>query len=409
EIHVLSLSTSDLRVIQERLEKDVIFRFLVNGMNVLVQQVCGVYEKNKKPALRSGGTSCKKRKLRKLSKMWIMMRKSWRKGRLVGYLGNNEDMKMIKEAMHQINKGECSYSAYMGNSLEGRMDVRGQETTGADDPITRNEWNAFVEYIKALAATKRHGTSSISSKPIIIDSAASHHLISDRSLITDVKPTTGSVMIANRDRIPIEGVGNLKLFEKNSAAFYLRQFTSNLISLKRATVDLDCQVVFRPNEVEFQDLKTGQIIGRGDSKNELYHLQTTKIPKPFNSVCLSSTTDRIDSITWHARLGHPHARAIELILPTMSFNHLECEACILGKHCRTVFPASETIYDHCFDLVHSDVWTSPCVSRDSQKYFVTFIDEKSKYTWITLLPSKDRVSDAFVNFQAYVTNHYNAT
>src|SRR5690606_24148373 len=102
EINVLRLSKSDLRVIQERLEKDVIFSFLVNGIDVLVQQVCGVYEKNKKPALRSGGTSCKKRKLRKLSKMWIMMRKSWRKGRLVGYLGNNVDMKMIKEAMHQI-------------------------------------------------------------------------------------------------------------------------------------------------------------------------------------------------------------------------------------------------------------------------------------------------------------------
>src|SRR5690606_40823141 len=111
-------------------------------------------------------------------------------------------------------------------------------------------------YIEALAATKRQSTSSISSKPIIIDSGASHHMISDRNLISDVKATTGSVMIANGDRIPTEGVGNLKLFEKNSAAFYLPQFTSNLISVKRATVDLDCQVVFRPNEVEFQDLKT---------------------------------------------------------------------------------------------------------------------------------------------------------
>src|SRR5690606_4580262 len=272
---------------------------LVNGMDVLIQQACGVYEKNKKPACRSDGISCKKRWLRKLSKVWIMLGKSWRKGRLVGYLGNNVEMKMIKEAMPQINKRECSYSAYMSNSLEGRMDVSEQETTGADDPITRKEWNAFVEYIRALAATKRQGTSSLPSKPIIIDSGASHHMISDRSLISDVKATTGSVMIANGDRIPIEGIGNLKLFEKNSAAFYLPQFTSNLIYVKRATVDLDCQVVFRPNEVEFQDLKTGQIIGRGDSKNELYHLQTAKIPKPFNSVCLSSTTDRIDSITWH--------------------------------------------------------------------------------------------------------------
>src|SRR5690606_39403311 len=131
----------------------------------------------------------------------------------------------------------------------------------------------------------------------------------------------GSEMIANGDRILIERVVNLKLFEKNSAPFYLPQFTSNLISVKRATVDLDCQVVFRPNEVEFQDLKTGQIIGRGDSKNELYHLQTAKIPKPSNSVCVSSTTDRLDRMTWHAGLGHPHARASALIVPARSCHH----------------------------------------------------------------------------------------
>ena len=95
-------------------------------------------------------------------------------------------------------------------------------------------------------------------------------------------------------------------------------------------------------------------------------------------------------------------------MPSVSFESNNCEACILGKHCKTVFPTSTTIYENCFDLVNSDVWTSPCISRDNNKYFVTFIDEKSKYTWITLLPSKDRVFDAFMNFQNYVVNHYNA-
>ena len=235
-------------------------------------------------------------------------------------------------------------------------------------------------------------------------------MISDKSLLSDIKRSNnGSVEIANGTKIPIEGVGKLQLFGKDSDAFYMPQFASNLLSVRRATVDLSCQVVFKPNDVEFQDLKTGKVIGRGDSMNNLYQLQLDKISKPFDAWCLSSTTEETDSTTWHARLGHPHARAMELIFPNMSFNHLECEACILGKHCRTVFPTSTTTYEHCFDLVHSDVWTAPCMSRDSQKYFVTFIDEKSKYTWLTLLPSKDRVLEAFMNFQAYVSNQYNAS
>lgn len=79
------------------------------------------------------------------------------------------------------------------------------------------------------------------------------------------------------------------------------------------------------------------------------------------------------------------------MLPNLSYNYMECEACILGKHCKTVFPTIETIYEKCFDLIHSDVWTSLCVSRDNHKYFVNFIDEKSKYTLLTLIPSKDKV------------------
>lgn len=36
--------------------------------------------------------------------------------------------------------------------------------------------------------------------------------------MSDIKATTGSVMIANGDMIPIERIGNLKLFEKDSHA-----------------------------------------------------------------------------------------------------------------------------------------------------------------------------------------------
>ena len=34
-------------------------------------------------------------------------------------------------------------------------------------------------------------------------------MIMDATLINDIKPALGSVVIANGDRIPIEGVGNL--------------------------------------------------------------------------------------------------------------------------------------------------------------------------------------------------------
>ena len=207
----------------------------------LVQYSCDVCEKNTKSIQWKGGTNCKNERLRKLSNVWFMGRKTWRKDSESGYLSDKMSLEMIKEAAQQVVRGECSYSAYMGNSVEGSMVMKEQGTEGADDPITKKEWDAFVKYVYALAMTRRQGAPALASKPIIIDSGASHHLISDRSLMCEVKAATWSVMIANGDRIPIEGVGNLKLFEKNSYAFYLPQFTSNLISVKRAAVDLDCK------------------------------------------------------------------------------------------------------------------------------------------------------------------------
>ena len=102
-------------------------------------------------------------------------------------------------------------------------------------------------------------------------------MIKDAKLISDVKHALGSVVIANGDKIPIEGVGNLKLFDKESQPFYMHTFTSNLFFVKRATNDLNCNVIFSPNDVFFQDIKTSKMLEKGVSKGEFYLLEDTKV------------------------------------------------------------------------------------------------------------------------------------
>ncbi|CAN7087861.1 unnamed protein product [Brassica rapa subsp. narinosa] len=274
--------------------------------------------------------------------------------------------------------------------------------TGIEHCIDRNaRMNAYRSQISIC-----HSASN-TSKPLIIDSGASHHMISDTNLIKDIEPTNGCVMIANGDKIPIKGIGNLKLFDKNTRAFYIPEFTSNLLSVKKCTTDLNCNVIFSPNDVKFQDIESSQLIGKGVTKGDLYMLEKLDPVSNYNCSFTSASSLNKNAL-WHARLGHPHERALNLMLPGVVFENNKCEACILGKHCKNVFPRTSTVYENCFDLIHTDVWTAPSFSRDNHKYFVTFIDEKSKYTWLTLIPSKDRVIDAFKNFQAYVTNHYHA-
>ncbi|MGL5996338.1 MAG: DDE-type integrase/transposase/recombinase, partial [Pseudomonas proteolytica] len=52
------------------------------------------------------------------------------------------------------------------------------------------------------------------------------------------------------------------------------------------------------------------------------------------------------------------------------------------------------------------MWTAPCISKDQYKYFVSFIDQKSKYTWVTLMSSKNQVFESFQKFFKYVLNQF---
>jgi len=62
---------------------------------------------------------------------------------------------------------------------------------------------------------------------------------------------------------------------------------------------------------------------------------------------------------------------------------------------------------HCFDIIHSDVWgISLVMSHAKYKYFVTFIDDYSRFTWIYFLRSKADVFSTFKKFLAFVENQF---
>ena len=236
-----------------------------------------------------------------------------------------------------------SFSSHAMTPAQDDAFIRKSDIEALIKALNANSGNINVNALNSI----HHG--SHPARPLIIDSGASHHMIRDVNLISNVKPALGSVVIANGDRVPIEGIGNLKLFEKESQAFYMPSFTSNLLSVKKATTDLNCHVIFSPNDVCFQDIKTSKMLGKGVSKGELYFLEDTK-PRSDSSYAFNSASVLANDVLWHARLGHPHSHALKLMLPNLSLQNETCEACILGKHHKSVFPSSMTIYENCFDL-----------------------------------------------------------
>ena len=84
-----------------------------------------------------------------------------------------------------------------------------------------------------------------------------------------------------------------------------------------------------------------------------------------------------------------------------TFNKIDfCETCVGGKHHRSSFPSSTT---HATDILELDVCGKmQDKSLGGVEYFLTFTDDKSRYTWVYILKTKDQVFDRFLEWKALV-------
>ncbi|MCO5585986.1 hypothetical protein L7F22_039923 [Adiantum nelumboides] len=117
-----------------------------------------------------------------------------------------------------------------------------------------------------------------------------------------------------------------------------------------------------------------------------------------------------DAELWHARFGHVgygslmtlqcHNMVHDLSLLEMPPRHA-CEGCVLGKMHRFAFSQDGLVRGtRKLQLVHNDVCgpiRMSCVGNNL--YFVTFIDDFSRFCWVYPLKAK---SDVFAIFQHYV-------
>ena len=61
------------------------------------------------------------------------------------------------------------------------------------------------------------------------------------------------------------------------------------------------------------------------------------------------------------------------------------------------------------ELVHSDVWgPSPLTSLLSFNYYVIFVDNYSRFTWLFLLKHKNEVPSVFKHFKSMVETQFNS-
>jgi hypothetical protein len=82
-----------------------------------------------------------------------------------------------------------------------------------------------------------------------------------------------------------------------------------------------------------------------------------------------------------------------------------CEHCIYGKQNRVIFSSGAAREKGILELIHSDVFGPvPIPSLGKYMYYVSFIYDFSKNTWIYFLRKKSEVFHKFKEFKAIIEN-----
>ena len=110
---------------------------------------------------------------------------------------------------------------------------------------------------------------------------------------------------------------------------------------------------------------------------------------------------------WHRRFSHRNYRALPSLsdmvtgMPPIKFIHDGvCKGCALGKNVKKPYSSSSRRSKRILDLIHSDLcgpMTAPSMS--GCLYYVIFIDDYSRKTWIYFMKAKSETFDKFQEFK----------
>lgn len=107
-------------------------------------------------------------------------------------------------------------------------------------------------------------------------------------------------------------------------------------------------------------------------------------------------------------MGHPSSSIVCQVLARHSLavipnkESVVCDACQQAKAHQLPFSSSIHSTSNPLELVHTDVWGPALTSVNGLKYYVSFVDDYSRYTWIYFLKNKSDVESIFLQFQCHV-------
>eukprot|EP00253_Pinus_taeda_P009530 PITA_09530 len=260
-----------------------------------------------------------------------------------------------------------------------------------------------------------------------LDSSCSNHMTGNIALFSALdKNMKSEVTLGTDSKVSVMGKGEVKIFTKQrerktiADVYYVPRMRCNLLSIGQLVqkgynvyfVNDVCTIMDIPPskrciaEVKMTRNRMFPLRIRADLKNKIEIAAVTQ--EAFQSV------PKDENWLWHLRFGHLNFGGLNLLsrkemvkgLPLIEKPDSLCEGCILGKQHRESFPSGKSIRAKApLEIIHSDLCgPMQAASLAGSQYFLTFIDDFTRKTWVYFLKNKSEVFEKFRNFKALVEN-----
>jgi transposase InsO family protein len=255
----------------------------------------------------------------------------------------------------------------------------------------------------------------------LTDTGATDHITANANNLSPQAPYQGQeqVSVGNGQNLPIQNIGNSQLHTKYHK-FQLRnvlhvpKIASNLLFVHKLCLDNNCSCYFDAKKLLIQDLPTGRLLYKGQSSNGVYPIQSHLFHSIANkTACVAHSISSDKWHLWHSRLGHPSSNVLHNIFPCFStvpnsksvIEH--CHHCLAGKMHQLPFPISNKTVTSPFELIHADLWgPAPVTASNCFRFYLVFVDEFTKFTWVYLLKHKSDTFQVFTQFRAMIETQF---
>ena len=353
-----------------------------------------------------------------------------KKRKYVGQSSKNSNQRPNKRSFRKFvgNCYKCGMRNHKASDCRSKVDIRmddqnekwkGKGKGKNQANLAENEISYGLSDMDLCAVVSEVNLVGSNPQEWWLDTGATKHVCSDKNMFTTYQKNhlEENMYMGNSSMAKVEGQGKIVLKMTSGKELTLNnvmhvpEIRKNLVSGSMLSKN-GFKIVFESDK--FVLSKFGNYVGKGYLSNGLFKFNVmTVLPKvnKINDVAYVVES----SFIWHERLGHVNFNSLNRLmnmslLPKLKIDKShKCEVCVEAKltknPCHSVERNNEPL-----GLIHTDLCDLKVMpTRGGKNYFVTFIDDCTKYCYVYLLRTKDETLAKFKEYKHEVENQLGKT